>query len=106
MENNNSGNKFFSGFLWGAIIGGGLVFLLSTKKGKKLLQLISDKGLEGLSGLISDNEILDDEYDEDEELAESDKPADREVNREVKENTSHNGETKIKRFFKGISKKI
>lgn len=102
MENNNSGNKFFSGFLWGAIIGGGLVFLLSTKKGKRLLQLISDKGLEGLSSLISDNEILNDEYDEDEELGESDKPADR----EVKENTNHNGETKIKRFFKGISKKI
>ncbi len=104
MENNNSGNKFFSGFLWGAIIGGGLVFLLSTKKGKKLLQLISDKGLEGLSGLISDNEIMDDEYDEDEELEESaslsrapvDKPADK----------GTNGETKIKRFFKGISKKL
>lgn len=102
MENNNSGNKFFSGFLWGAIIGGGLVFLLSTKKGKKLLQLISDKGLEGLSSLISDNEILNDEYDEDEDLAESDKK----VNEEANKNTNHNGETKIKRFFKGISKKI
>lgn len=100
MENNNSGNKFFSGFLWGAIIGGGLVFLLSTKKGKKLLQLISDKGLEGLSGLISDNEILDDEDEEDEELKKSSPlsgvPADKGVN----------GETKIKRFFKGISKKL
>lgn len=99
MENNNSGNKFFSGFLWGAIIGGGLVFLLSTKKGKKLLQLISDKGLEGLSGLISDNEILDDEYDEDEDLEKASSP-------KAPADKRTNGETKIKRFFKGISKKI
>ena len=43
--NNNHSNKFFDGFLWGAIIGGGLVFFLSTKKGKKLLETITKEGV-------------------------------------------------------------
>ncbi len=50
--NNNHSNRFFDGFLWGAIIGGGLVFLLSTKKGKKLLNIITEEGVEGLSEIL------------------------------------------------------
>jgi len=56
--NNNQGNKFFDGFLWGAIIGGGAVFLLGTKKGKKILKMITEEGVEGLS------EILEAQMDE------------------------------------------
>ncbi|MEK7502459.1 MAG: hypothetical protein AAB609_02950 [Patescibacteria group bacterium] len=56
--NNNHNNKFFDGFLWGAIIGGGLVFILGTKKGKKILKMITEEGVEGLS------EILEAQMDE------------------------------------------
>lgn len=71
--NNNSGSKFFDGFLWGAIIGGGVVFLLGTKKGKRLLKTVTEEGVEGLSEILeaqmgddlSDEEI---EESEDEEI--------------------------------------
>ncbi len=56
--NNNHNNRFFDGVLWGAIIGGGLVFLLGTKKGKKILKMITEEGVEGLS------EILEAQMDE------------------------------------------
>ena len=62
--NNNHSNKFFDGFLCGAIMGGGLVFLLGTKKGKKILKMITEEGVEGLS------EILEEQMDEEEEDAE------------------------------------
>ena len=71
--NNNHGNKFFDGFLWGAIIGGGLVFLLGTKKGKKILKMIAEEGAEGLSDILEaqmdeadleeDGEEIEDEED-------------------------------------------
>ncbi|OGH39079.1 MAG: hypothetical protein A3B44_03205 [Candidatus Levybacteria bacterium RIFCSPLOWO2_01_FULL_38_21] len=60
MNNNHHNNRFFDGFLWGAIIGGGLVFFLSTKKGKKLLETITKEGVGGLS------EILEAQMDEEE----------------------------------------
>ena len=65
--NNNHGNKFFDGFLWGAIIGGGLVFLLGTKKGKKILKMITEEGVEGLSEILEaqiDTEDLGEETEE------------------------------------------
>ena len=65
--NNNHSNRFFDGFLWGAIIGGGLVFLLSTKKGKKILKTITEEGVEGLSEIL---EAQMDEGDLEEELEE------------------------------------
>jgi len=65
--NNNHGNKFFDGFLWGAILGGGLVFLLGTKKGKKLLKTITEEGVEGLSEILEaqmDEEDLEEDGEE------------------------------------------
>ncbi len=55
MNNNESrqGGNFFQGFLWGAIIGGGIVFLLGTKKGKRLLKTITEEGLDNISDIIS-----------------------------------------------------
>ena len=38
--------------MWGAIIGGGLVFILGTKKGKKILKMITEEGVEGLSEIL------------------------------------------------------
>ena len=67
--NNNHSSKFFDGFLWGAIMGGGLVFLLGTKKGKKILKMITEEGVEGLS------EILEEQMDEEEAGDTEDEPS-------------------------------
>lgn len=99
MSNNHSSNGSFNAFLWGLIIGGGAVFLLGTKKGKKILKAISEEGLE-LSELF---------LEEEEDLEEQ------KVNK-VKHATEPsvpptNGETGVmadsvgRRFFRGISKR-
>lgn len=54
MQNNNG--RFFDGLLLGAIIGGAAVFLLGTKKGNKVLKVISEGGLEGLTEMFADFE--------------------------------------------------
>jgi len=61
MNNNSGGGRFFDGFLWGLIIGGGLVFLLGTKKGKKLVKMISEGGVENIP------EFLEEEIDQEEQ---------------------------------------
>ncbi|MBI3093022.1 MAG: YtxH domain-containing protein [Candidatus Levybacteria bacterium] len=63
MNSNNSNGGFVNGFLWGAIIGASVVFLLGTKKGKRLLKTVTEEGLEGVSGL---KELVE-EYSGDEE---------------------------------------
>lgn len=45
---NNHGGRFSDGFLLGAIFGGVAVFLLGTKKGKKILKAVTEDGLAGL----------------------------------------------------------
>ena len=68
MNNNgNHGNKFFEGFMWGAIIGGLIVFLMGTKKGKKLLKAITEEGVGNLADII-DEGLSEDEFEEEEEL--------------------------------------
>lgn len=68
MNNNgNHGNKFFEGFIWGAIIGGGVVFLMGTKKGKKLLKAITQEGVGNLADII-DEGMDEDDYEEEEEI--------------------------------------
>ena len=47
----NNGNGFGSGFFLGALLGGAAVFLLGTKKGKKLLKSITEEGIESVSDL-------------------------------------------------------
>ncbi len=64
MNNNgNHGNKFFEGFIWGAIIGGAIVFLMGTKKGKKLLKAITQEGVGNLADII-DEGIDEDEFED------------------------------------------
>ena len=45
-------SRFSDGFLLGALVGGAAVFLLGTKKGNKVLEAITEEGLEGLTDLI------------------------------------------------------
>lgn len=71
-HNKHQSNKFFEGFMWGLIIGGVLVFLMGTKKGKKLLKTISEEGVGNLSDLIEKNSNIDEEYDDEEAESDSD----------------------------------
>src|SRR5680860_4214 len=64
MQNNGSRqheSKFFNGFLLGLIVGGAIVFILATKKGKKILKLISEEGLDNLSNILEKYEEKDEE---------------------------------------------
>lgn len=74
MNNNNNhhGNKFFEGFMWGLIIGGAIVFVLGTKKGKKLFKALTEGGIESLSDIIEEADLGEDyeEIDDDEEVEE------------------------------------
>ena len=50
MNNGNNHNSgFMGGFIFGALFGGIVVFLLATKKGKKLLMMLIEEGGEGIS---------------------------------------------------------
>ena len=68
---NNHSNKFLDGFLWGFIIGGAVVFLIGTKKGKKLLKAITEEGMGGISDII-DGGLMDEEAEDDYEDVEDD----------------------------------
>lgn len=127
MENNNGrSSAFLNGFLWGVVLGAGVVFFFGTKKGKKILRNISEQGSEVFSGLEDYIEEEEDDYDPtahsagsgqavsgQEEDFEGSKPQSKSVHKE-----SSNGEAKPqaqsllektkttgKRFFKGIRKK-
>lgn len=89
--NNNSGGGFSHGFLLGVILGGGIVFLLGTDKGKKLLKTITEEGLEGIADL---EDFVEDEASEYEEQVPQPSSEDN------KETTST-----TRRLFRGIPKK-
>lgn len=92
-----------NGFLIGVIVGAALVFLLATKKGKRLLSAISEEGLDNIADLVGE---VEDGFEEEEELPkESVVESSKE---EIKPKVHSNGETKkspTRRFFKGVPKK-
>ncbi len=49
MGNNNG--RFMDGLLFGALLGGAAVFLLGTKKGNRLLKILTEEGLDSLEEL-------------------------------------------------------
>jgi len=99
MENNNGGNKFLNGFLLGALIGAGAVFLLSSKKGKHLLKTLSEEGLDNISELLrQEDQIVGDEENE----LEQEK---KEPNGEEGHAQEINKKPLVKRFFRGISRR-
>jgi len=81
MNNNNQhhSNSFANGFLFGLIIGAAAVFLLATKKGRKILKLISVEGLDSLTNIVeeytSDAEKEDIEEDVQEEESDEVSPS-------------------------------
>lgn len=104
MENKsaNSGQgNFFNGFLLGLLVGAFVVFVLGTKKGKKLLKAISEKGLDDISNIldgVDKEEDLDEVYEEEQKIAPKRKFLVKEKSIEEK--------AKPKRFFRGISRHL
>lgn len=47
-----SDSKFSNGLLLGVIIGGAAVFLFGTPTGRKVLKILSEQGIQGVSDLI------------------------------------------------------
>lgn len=118
MENSSgkSGGGFLNGFLWGLLIGGIVVFLLGTKRGKKLIKVITEEGLEGMSeigDLITD--IEEEREIEEESLPVQNFSENVQTSNGVHKNTKHAAHTtnesivsrikKPARFFKGIPKR-
>ncbi len=50
MGSNNG--RYFDGFLMGLLIGGAAVFLLGTKRGNKILKVLTEEGLDGLGEIV------------------------------------------------------
>ncbi|MEK7518204.1 MAG: hypothetical protein AAB583_06705 [Patescibacteria group bacterium] len=102
MENNNSnsGSKFFNGFLLGALIGGGIVFLLGTKKGKKLLKAISEEGLGNISNILDEADNLQDIDD----IEDVDKVMPQKNS--ITEDQTSEAKPKVRRFFRGITRRL
>lgn len=103
MDNNNnkSGNNFFSGFLLGVLVGGVIVFILGTKKGKKLLEAISEEGKENIASILNKASKIDnwDEESDDEEVMSGGEFKE-------KNNPIEMVKPKIRRFFRGVSKRV
>jgi gas vesicle protein len=118
MENNHhkSGNNFLAGFVLGAVVGAGLVFLVGTKKGKKILKSLSEEGMENISQILerADKAVGMDEFEEDEEDASpKTKPSNSNKKQplsgrldDIKDEVISTVKPKAKRFFRGISKRV
>lgn len=48
--------RFTDGLIFGALLGGAAVFLLGTKKGNKVLKVLTEEGMAGLSEIFEELE--------------------------------------------------
>ncbi len=98
-NNSSSSNNFFSGFLLGFLVGSAVVFLLGTKKGKKLLKTISEKGLDNISNVLEEADKTADleAHEEDGEVA---------PKREITVKETVEEKPKVRRYFRGISRRL
>ena len=96
-------NNFFSGFLLGLLVGAAVVFLLATKKGKKLLKVISEEGIDNISNILdeaSKTEDLD-------EVAEEEKQKENFTSKkDLNFKAKPIDRPKVRRFFRGISRHV
>lgn len=94
MNNKNYSKEKSSsnGFVLGLIFGVSLALLFGTKKGRKILEQFSEKGIKTVENFIKDKDILPD-LEEDE------------IEEDFPKTESSNGHSANKRFFKGIKKK-
>jgi gas vesicle protein len=111
MNDNKLGGNFFSGFLLGALVGAAVVFFLGTKKGKRILEVISEEGAGKISNILDkiDKSVdLPDESLEDEEFsfAASDAATAGKGSNGEEEIPIGKTKPKIRRFFRGVSKRV
>lgn len=101
QKHHHSGSGGFSnGFLLGAIVGGGLVFLVGTKKGKQVLKKLTENGFEGISELADllgedDDTVIANEYNQEGDMITSDR---------AEASQTPKPQKVIKRFFRGIKR--
>ena len=97
--------KFFSGFLFGLLVGAAIVFLLGTQKGKRLLKTISEEGADNISEILN---RVDKDKNLNEMVAEEAEDEDTSV-REFKEEgriLEERAKPRVRRFFRGVSKRV
>jgi hypothetical protein len=113
-EVNKPGGNFSSGFLIGALVGAAIVFFLGTKKGKRILKIISEKGLDNVSNMldkVGNTTESEEVFEEDEEsLTEPSASSEEVVDKPAQERKPvyrakrvPQGRPKTKRFFRGVS---
>lgn len=106
----NNDNKFFNGFLLGAIVGGVAVFLLGTKTGKNLLKIVSEQGLEGFTNLLEEYDLASIEEEEENLTTYQEEPIEEiKTNGHAKNPTNNRQEVleespAKRRFFKRVRK--
>lgn len=107
-DNQNEG-KFLSGFLLGLLVGGFVVFLLGTKKGKKLLKAISEDGVDNIFNILDEANRPEDFQDEElDEIVEKPSFVKAPVGRRefAVKDRSIQEKPKARRFFRGISRRV
>lgn len=106
-DKSNSCSKSSNGFLFGMIVGGALVFLIGTKKGRMILKQISEKGANTIKELsnLEDLESFGESEASGGMYEEAVKPKAEKEKPEVKSGSSNNGHTFGKRFFRGAKRK-
>jgi hypothetical protein len=70
MSKEESHAKFGNGFVWGMAVGALLVLLFTTKKGRRILKVLSEEGFEKMKhweGKIEELDLSDDEIEEGED---------------------------------------
>ena len=114
-DTQRSGGNFSSGFLIGALVGAAVVFFLGTKKGKRILKVISEKGLDNVTNIL---EKVDKSTDLEEIFEEpsfastftetsADKKASEGQGKKLNlEEKSIEEKPHTKRFFRGISRRL
>lgn len=104
--NEKKQGKFLDGFFWGTVIGGGLSYLLSTKKGRDFLKDVIQNGMDALeNATVPEPETL-----EDEPIIEQEKRVEEVIVSSPAKPITHQPQTeeqevKKTRFFKKSSKK-
>lgn len=105
--NEKKQGKFLDGFFWGAVIGGGLSYLLSTKKGRDFLKDIIQNGMDVLENATAPEP----EMFPDEQVVEQDIRVEKDTVLHPSKPVVHNVQTqqeqegKRARFFKKSPKK-
>ena len=106
-EGSGQGNNFFGGFLLGLLVGGTIVFLLGTKKGKKLLKAISEDGIDNISNILDKtNSSLDSDEDVVKPKIVARKPEAQKKEFVQKREFAFEEKPKARRFFRGISRRV